>query len=117
MTRLKKLSFVLVFLCFVAFEPLHHGWSNYDQENTLDYTGTIQNAVYENPHATIKVKHDDKIWLVILAPVSRMQARGVTAEMIKKGTTIQVVGYPHKEIKDEMRAERVFIGGTKFELR
>jgi hypothetical protein len=58
-----------------------------------------------------------KLWTVILAPVTRMEARGVTAEMIKKGTSVQVVGYPHKEIKDEMRAERIFVNGTKYELR
>jgi len=46
-----------------------------------------------------------------------MEARGLNADMIKKGSTIQVVGYPHKEIKDEMRAERIFVGGVKFELR
>jgi formylmethanofuran dehydrogenase subunit C len=37
--------------------------------------------------------------------------------MLKKGATIQVVGYPHKEVGDEMRAERIFINGNKFELR
>ena len=46
-----------------------------------------------------------------------MEARGVSADMIKKGATVQVVGYPHKKIKDEMRAERIFIDGNKYELR
>ena len=87
------------------------------RQKTLDYVGTVQESVYENPHATIKVQQDKKTWLVVLAPVSRMEARGVTADMIKKGATVQVVGYPHKKIKDEMRAERVFIDGNKYELR
>jgi len=117
MAALKKVSFVLTVLFFVAFMPLHHGWSNYDQDKTLDFTGTIQESVYENPHGSIKLKHEDKVWLVILAPVSRMTARGVNADMLKKGTTVQVVGYQHKEVKDEMRAERIIIGGEKFELR
>ncbi|HEX8677347.1 MAG TPA: hypothetical protein VF700_09010, partial [Segetibacter sp.] len=64
-----------------------------------------------------KVKHKNNTWLVILAPVSRMEARGVSADMLKKGATIRVVGYPHKEIKDEMRSERIFINGNKYELR
>ncbi|MCW3107298.1 MAG: hypothetical protein JWQ09_1804 [Segetibacter sp.] len=117
MALLKKASLVLAIFLFVAFKPFHHGWANYDQTKTLDYEGTIQESVYENPHATIKVKNDKKTWLVILAPVSRMNARGVTGEMLKKGAKIQVVGYPHKEIKDEMRAERIFINGNKYELR
>jgi hypothetical protein len=117
MNYFKSVFLIASFFLCIAFVPFHHGWSNYNQEKTLDYKGTVQELVYENPHATAKVKHQKKTWTVILAPVSRMEARGVTADMIKKGTTIQVVGYPHKEIKDEMRAERIFVDGNKFELR
>ncbi|MCW3114060.1 MAG: hypothetical protein JWR18_2456 [Segetibacter sp.] len=117
MSVLKRGSFVLALLFCIAFKPFHHGWANYDQDKTLDYQGTIEEAVYENPHATAKVKNKDKTWVVILAPVSRMSARGVTENMLKKGAAIQVVGYPHKEIENEMRAERVFINGNKYELR
>src|ERR1043165_8239901 len=117
MATLKNASIMLVFLLCVAFKPFHHGWANYDQTKTLDYVGKVQESVYENPHATIKVQQDEKTWLVVLAPVSRMEARGVTADMIKKGATVQVVGYPHKKINDEMRAERIIINGNKYELR
>lgn len=117
MTYLKSISLAMIFICCVAFHPFHHGWANYDQTKTLDYKVVIQESVFENPHATAKVKHKNKVWNVILAPVSRMEARGVTADMIKKGATIQVVGYPHKEIKNEMRAERIIVDGKKYELR
>ena len=112
-------SICLIFTIFIcsAFEPLHHGWANYDQKKTLDYKGTIEEIIYENPHATAKVKHLKKIWTVILAPVSRMEARGIPAGMLKKDDVIRVVGYPHKKIKNEMRAERIFINETKYELR
>lgn len=117
MTLLKNIFAVLLFMFCVSFTPPHHGWANYDQNKTLDYTGTIQSSAYENPHSIIKVNQDKMIWTVVLAPVSRMSARGVTADMIKKGASLRVVGYPHKEIKNEMRAERIFINGTKYELR
>lgn len=117
MTLLKNIFTVLLFLLCISFTPPHHGWANYDQTKTLDYTGAILSSVYENPHAIIKVSQDKKTWTVILAPVTRMSARGVTADMVKKGSSLRVVGYPHKEIKDEMRAERIFINGTKYELR
>ncbi|MDB5246041.1 MAG: hypothetical protein JWQ40_435 [Segetibacter sp.] len=113
----RKIPVVLILLFCVAFKPFHHGWANYDQDKTLDFKATIQESLYENPHASVKVKQDDKVWLVILAPVTRMTARGVKADMLKKGATIQVVGYPHKEVKDEMRAERIFVNGQKYELR
>ena len=117
MNYLKNICLAMSLLFCVAFNPFHHGWANYDQEKTLDYKGTIQELTYENPHATAKVLQGKKVWTVILAPVTRMEARGVTADMIKKGSSVQVVGYPHKEIKDEMRAERIFVNGTKYELR
>ena len=100
-----------------AFAPFHHGWANYNQDKTLDYKGTVQELVYENPHAIAKVKEKDKVWTVILAPLSRLETRGLNADMVTKGNTIRVVGYPHKKIKDEMRAERIFVDGKKFELR
>ncbi|MBO9152225.1 DUF6152 family protein [Chitinophaga sp. GCM10012297] len=117
MTLLKNIFALLLFFACVSFAPFHHGWANYDQTKTLDYTGTVQSSVYENPHSVIKINQDKKNWTVILAPMSRMQARGVSAEMIKKGASLRVVGYPHKEVKDEMRAERIFIDGKKYELR
>ena len=117
MTYIKSIYLGIAILVCSAFEPLHHGWANYDQEKTLDYKGSVQELIYENPHATAKVKEKNKVWTVILAPLTRMEARGLNADMIKKGTTIQVVGYPHKEIKDEMRAERIFVNGEKYELR
>lgn len=104
-------------LAAASFKPLHHGWANYDQTKTIDYTGTVQEFTFENPHATARVKDKNKTWLVILAPTSRMESRGVPVDKITKGSKLRVVGYPHKKIKDEMRAERIYVGDNKFELR
>jgi len=117
MKNLKRRAVVLSFLFCTAFTPFHHGWADYDQTKTLDYTGTIQSSTYENPHGVIEVKDGSKTWKVILAPVTRMTDRGLTAEMIKKGNSIRVVGYAHKQTKSEMRAERVFVKDAKIELR
>ena len=113
----KIITLLIIFLYCTAFIPFHHGWADYDQNKTIEYVGTIQESVYENPHVTAKVKNKNKIWTVILAPISRMEARGVTADMLKKGNSIKVVGYPHRKIKTEMRAERIFIDNNKYELR
>src|SRR5687768_4967573 len=94
-----SVSFGFLFLLCTAFLPFHHGWADYDQTKPLDYTGTLQQATYENPHAIAKVEHEKKVWTVVLAPVSRLQERGLTADMLKKGTSVRVVGYPHRELK------------------
>ncbi len=117
MNYLRSIVAVLSILLCMSFTPLHHGWADYDQTKALDFTGIIQSTDYGNPHAVIKLKQGEKIWTVILAPVSRMTERGVTAEMVKKGNSIRVVGYPHRRKKAEMRAESVFVKEAKFELR
>lgn len=98
----------------------HHGWSNYDASKTLNLTGVIQESSYSNPHGTIRLRvegEEGKTWLCILAPVSRMTDRGLTAEMLKVGETATVVGYPHREDTEEMRAERITVQGKTVELR
>ena len=117
MNGIRNLVVLASLLCCLSFGVLHHGWANYDQSKPFDGSGTITESTNENPHASIKLKTKDKTWTVILAPVSRMETRGVTADMVKKGETVRVVAYPHKEGKDEMRAERILVGDKKFELR
>ncbi len=117
MAYLKTISLAIVFLLCASFTFFHHGWANYDQNKVLDFKTVIEQSVYENPHSLAKVKYKGAVWTVFLAPVSRMTARGLSADMIKKGTPVRIVGYPHKTIKTEMRAERIFVDGKKYELR
>jgi len=101
----------------LSFSLLHHGWSSYDQKKVLNLKGEILEYSYENPHGMLKLKADDKTWTVVLAPPSRMQSRGLSEDMLEKGTHALVVGYPHLKIKDEMRAERITIADKTTELR
>jgi hypothetical protein len=95
----------------------HHGWSGYDSGQTLSLTGTIQESGYEHPHGYVKLAGSDKVWLVVLAPPSRMENRGLPRTMLVVGTTASVVGYPHRSDPNEMRAERITINGKTVELR
>jgi len=117
MKNLPKLLFAFSVLVLSSFIVMHHGWSSYDQTKVLDFTTVIEESSFENPHSMAKVKYEDEIWSVYLAPASRMTARGLSAEAIKKGTSARLVAYPHKTDKGEMRAERIYIGGEKYELR
>jgi hypothetical protein len=110
----------LLALALLATTALaHHGWSGYDQTKPLTVPGTITESSYTNPHATIKLRATDggKVWDVVLAPVSRMQARGLTEDMLKPGTAATVLGYQHRKVATEMRAENITIGEKKVELR
>jgi hypothetical protein len=95
----------------------HHGWGGYDADNKLTLTGTIVEAIYANPHGTMRLQTPDKIWTVVLAPPSRLERRGVTPEMLAVGATAAVEGYPSKSEPEELRAERITLGGHVFEMR
>jgi Family of unknown function (DUF6152) len=95
----------------------HHGWSGYDASKELTLTGTIREAGYEHPHGSVRLETPDKTWIVVLAPPSRMENRGLKREMLVPGTQATVVGYPNRTEPTEMRAERITIAGKTTELR
>ena len=95
----------------------HHGWSGYDSSTTLELTGIIKVSGYEHPHGYINLEVPGKTWLVVLAPPSRMERRGLPREMLKPGATATVVGYPNRTDPNEMRAERITLEGKTVELR
>ena len=117
MIYLRNTTLLLLFVLCVSFVFFHHGWANYDQTKVLDFETTIDESTFGNPHTMAKVKYQNEPWEVYLAPASRMTERGLTAEMIKKGTKVRIVAYPHKTEKGEMRAERIYVDDKKYELR
>lgn len=95
----------------------HHGWGSYDATRPVTVTGPIMTTKFENPHATITVRGNDRVWTVTLAPISRMNSRGATAKVVAVGQSISVYGYPSTARNDEMRAERITVDGKTYELR
>lgn len=95
----------------------HHGWGEYDSTKPITLTGAIKTSGYENPHSFADLDVNGKLWHAVLAPPSRMQARGVTREMLKPQTTVTVTGFPHKTNTIEMKAETITIGGKTTNIR
>jgi len=79
--------------------------------------GPIMTSKFENPHATITVRGNDKVWTVTLAPPSRMSSRGATEKVVAVGQHVSAYGYPSTVEKDEMRAERITVNGKTYEMR
>ncbi len=113
---MKKLIFILALL-LASHAGAHHGWSEYDAQRPLRLSGTIEHFGYEHPHGFVRLKTADKTWLVILAPPSRMENRGLARERLVKGTTVAVEGYPKRNDAGELRAERITIDRKTTELR
>jgi hypothetical protein len=95
----------------------HHGWSEYDSTTVLNLTGVIKEAGYEHPHGHVRLETPGKTWLVVLAPPSRMEYRGLAAADLKSGASVTVIGYPNRGKPEEMRAERIIVSGKTIELR
>jgi hypothetical protein len=95
----------------------HHGWSEYDTAALLSLTGVIKDSGYEHPHGHVNLETPGKTWHVVLAPPSRMERRGLSRADLKPGTKATVAGYANRNKPEEMRAERITIGGKTVELR
>jgi hypothetical protein len=104
-------------LLIAAGARAHHGWSEYDSATVLNLTGVIKEAGYEHPHGHVRLETLGKTWLVVLAPPSRLEYRGLAAADLKPGTTVVVVGYPNRGKPEEMRAERITVNARTTELR
>jgi hypothetical protein len=109
--------FVSGILATVGSVFAHHGWSGYDSSKALELKGTIVESGYEHPHGFVRLKSSEKIWLVVLAPPSRMERRQLPKKNLASGTEAIVVGYPSRTDPQEMRAERITINGRTTELR
>jgi uncharacterized protein DUF6152 len=89
----------------------HHGWGGYDTSKSFTVTGKILKSTFENPHCEIEMEVDGKHWHFILAPPSRMQARGATADLIAPGKTCTVFGRGADRIyRARRQTHRVAVG-------
>jgi hypothetical protein len=95
----------------------HHGWSSYDAERTMRPTAQVLESSWGSPHGAIVIGINGQRWDVVLAPVSRMQTRGLAEADIAVGRTVTVEGYPRLDGTREIRAERITAGGKTVELR
>ncbi|MFC0132699.1 hypothetical protein CR105_17380 [Massilia eurypsychrophila] len=104
-------------LLLAAQASAHHGWSEYDAQQPLNLSGTIEESGYVHPHGFVRLKTEGKTWLVVLAPPSRMENRGLAPTMLVKGARATVHGYPNRGKPEELRAERITIENKTTELR
>ena len=104
-------------LVFSASAWAHHGWSSYDAEKTVSVEVPLAEVRYRNPHAEVEVDYQGTRWQVILAPVSRMESRGLAKDALAVGKVITIQGYPRKDGTPEIRAERITVDSKVVELR
>jgi hypothetical protein len=95
----------------------HHGWGSYDSTKLVTLEGTIESVAYANPHVSARMPAEGKTWELVLAPPSRMSARGLPDGTLKPGQPARLEGYVHRSEPAEFRAERIIVDGKTVELR
>jgi hypothetical protein len=96
----------------------HHGWGGFDSSKALDHSGPVARSTYANPHGTLFMQHQGKEITVELAPVFRMQARGLAEGDIAPGKIVRVHAYQNRGNPDVYRAEWIEPAGkARVELR
>jgi hypothetical protein len=108
-------ALVAVFVAGAA--AAHHGWGSYDDKKLIKVEGPVLALKYQNPHADIVMNRDGKKWDIVLAPLSRMETRGLKREDIEVGKVVTIEGYARKDGTPEIRAERIIANGKTVELR
>jgi hypothetical protein len=92
-------------------------WGAYDETRPQKWTGVIREANYNGPFGTIKIDAAGRLLSVVLAPPPRMDFRGLREDNLNVGSAVSVEAFPSKNIKEEVRATLITIGGRTFELR
>ncbi len=101
----------------------HHGWADYDPKRPVNLVGTVREVRYANPHVTLQLRTPAagrtpaRDWHVVLAPVARMQRRGVTEARLRPGTTVRVIGERHRRTPQEVKIEWIVIGRDTAQIR
>jgi hypothetical protein len=108
---------ILVLQALAGPALAHHGWGSYDSTTVTTLEGTVQSVSFGNPHASIQLNSQGKVWFIVLAPPSRMSSRGLPDGTLKAGQTVSLDGYIHKSDPVELRAERIRVDGKSVELR
>jgi len=110
-------AIALAIVAFAAPAPAHHGWGSYDSTKTVKFQAAIIDVKFENPHVELVLEYQGKKWTITLAPVFRMENRGLPQPSLVKGKTVMVEGYASKVHENEMRIERITVEGKVVELR
>jgi len=113
-----------MFLAFgvVALTPMsagaHHGWSGQDNARVTVLEGAIEAVRYRNPHGEIDIAQGGERWTITLAPVGRMQSRGLTAADLQVGQMVKVAGHRNLNMsRYEMKANTITVGAATTSLR
>lgn len=114
---------IMLIAVAVAVTPVaalaHHGWSGQENDKVTTLSGSVEAVRYRNPHGEIDIAATDgKKWTVTLAPLQRMNSRGLSEAALKPGTRVSVSGHRNVNMaRNELKANEIAMGGKTTNLR
>ena len=95
----------------------HHGWAGY-QTAEFEIEGSVTEGVtFNGAHAAMKIKVQDQVWDITLAPPAQTSRAGLKDGAIPVGATVVVHGHRHVDPKRfEIKTERVTYNGKTFNV-
>jgi hypothetical protein len=104
-------------LASIAVPAAHHGWAGNGRDQ-FELTGIVVSPVsLAGPHATMKIKVNDQVWDITLAPPARTSGAGLREGIIPVGARVTVSGHRNRDAKRfEMKTERVTWNGRTFNV-
>ena len=115
--RIKQCLLSISLTLVVAVAWAHHGWSSYDANKMVKVQTALVDVKYRNPHAEVAIDYQGARWDVVLAPITRMEARGLPENALTAGKVVTIEGYPRSDGTHEIRAERIVVDGKTVEMR
>jgi hypothetical protein len=118
MRRSSVVAFAVIAILPAGAAFAHHGWAGQDNAKTTVLEGKIDAVRYRNPHGEIDLTSGGQKWQITLAPISRMESRGVTEAVLKPGTTVKIEGHRNLDMsRREVKASAITVGGKTTSLR
>jgi Family of unknown function (DUF6152) len=108
---------VLAAMALAAPASAHHGWGSY-QDTQFEITGTLERPVsFAGPHATAKLRVNEEVWDLVLAPSLRTTRAGLNEDTIPVGAQVTASGHRHLDAaKLEVKTERLIWDGKVFNV-
>jgi hypothetical protein len=94
----------------------HHGWG-WTQDGFFRIEGVITAIYLGNPHATMDVDVEGKVWRVELAPPRQTTNAGFIEGAAKIGDEVTAIGNRSRdETELRMKAVRITVGGKTYDV-
>ena len=101
---------------FASTAYAHHGWA-WAEEEMFTLTGAIEDIYLGNPPARLKVKTEDGVWDVDLAPPARTLRAGFDENAAKIGDPVTLIGNRSRDHSQLwMKAVTVQVNGKRYDV-